>query len=73
MGKAQGKKVEAKSVAAQTIKAQPVFGQIEPSLRPCASRAENAILGEGWLISNTSCKKLKRLGVEKEAKTGKGP
>ena len=40
MGKAQGKKVVSDSVAAQTIEAQPVFGQIEPSKRPRASRAQ---------------------------------
>jgi hypothetical protein len=40
MGVAQGKKVLSDGVAAQTIEAQPVFGQIEPSKRPRASRAE---------------------------------
>jgi len=40
MGVAQGKKVSGDSVAARTIEAQPVFGQIEPSQRPRASRAE---------------------------------
>src|SRR6266481_2528168 len=40
MGVAQGKKVSSDGVAAQTIEAQPVFGQIEPSKRPRASRAE---------------------------------
>jgi hypothetical protein len=40
MGVAQGKKVLSDGVAAQTIEAQPVFGQIEPSQRPGASRAE---------------------------------
>jgi len=33
---AQGKKVASDGVAAQTIEAQPVFGQIEPSKRPRA-------------------------------------
>ena len=33
---AQGKKVVSDGVAAQTIEAQPVFGQIEPSKRPRA-------------------------------------
>src|ERR1700741_5202576 len=40
MGVAQGKKVLSDGVAAQTIEAQPVFGQIEPSQRSGASRAE---------------------------------
>jgi hypothetical protein len=40
MGVAQGKKVLSDGVAAQTIEAQPVFGQIEPAQRPGASRAE---------------------------------
>jgi len=40
MGVAQGKKVLSDGVAAQTIEAKPVFGQIEPSQRPRASRAE---------------------------------
>ena len=37
MGVAQGKKVSSDGVAAQTIEAQPVFGQIKPSQRPGAS------------------------------------
>jgi hypothetical protein len=37
MGVAQGKKVLSDGVAAQTIEAQPVFGQIKPSKRPRAS------------------------------------
>src|ERR1700722_10877308 len=40
MGEAQGKKVVSDSVAAQTIEAQPVLGQIKPSEMPGASRAE---------------------------------
>jgi hypothetical protein len=43
MGVAQGKKVSSDGVAAQTIEAQPVFGQIEPSKRPRTSRAEQQI------------------------------
>ena len=46
MGEAQGKKVASDGVAAQTIEAQPVFGQIKPSQRPGASRAEHASSGE---------------------------
>ena len=40
MGVSPGEESRADSVAAQTIEAQPVFGQIEPSQRPRASRAE---------------------------------
>jgi hypothetical protein len=40
MGVSPGEESRANSVAAQTIEAQPVFGQIEPSQRPRASRAE---------------------------------
>jgi hypothetical protein len=42
MGVAQ-EESRANSVAAQTIEAQPVFGQIEPSQRPRASRAESQV------------------------------
>jgi hypothetical protein len=40
MGVSPGEESRVDSVAAQTIEAQPVFGQIEPSQRPRASRAE---------------------------------
>src|ERR1700720_495904 len=40
MGVSPGEESRVDSVAAQTIEAQPVFGQIEPSKRPRASRAE---------------------------------
>jgi hypothetical protein len=40
MGASPGEESRVDSVAAQTIEAQPVFGQIEPSQRPRASRAE---------------------------------
>ncbi len=40
MGVSPGEESGVDSVAAQTIEAQPVFGQIEPSQRPRASRAE---------------------------------
>jgi len=39
-GRSPGEESRIDSVAAQTIEAQPVFGQIEPSKRPRASRAE---------------------------------
>src|SRR5260370_37081113 len=40
MGVSPGEESRVDSVAAQTIEAQPVFGQIEPSKRRRASRAE---------------------------------
>src|SRR5579863_10263914 len=40
MGVSPGEESRVDSVAAQTIEAQPVFGQIEPSKRPRASRVE---------------------------------
>src|SRR5579859_8101546 len=40
MGVSPGEESRVDGVAAQTIEAQPVFGQIEPSQRPRASRAE---------------------------------
>ena len=40
MGVSPGEESRVDSVAAQTIEAQPIFGQIEPSKRPRASRAE---------------------------------
>ena len=46
MGVSPGEESRADSVAAQTIEAQPVFGQIEPSQRPRASRAEITHPGE---------------------------
>jgi len=46
MGVAQGKKVSSDGVAAQTIEAEPVFGQIEPSKRPRASACWTTISGE---------------------------
>jgi hypothetical protein len=69
MGVSPGEESRVDSVAAQTIEAQPVFGQIEPSKRPRASRAEPqvrekmAILGLG--------KRSKRFGAGKETKEGK--
>src|ERR1700741_5224726 len=70
MGVAQGKKVLSDGVAAQTIEAQPVFGQIEPSQRPGASRAEPQ-LRERWRASVQLGKRSERFGVGKETKGGK--
>jgi hypothetical protein len=66
MGEAQGKKVVSDSVASQTIEAQPVFGQIKPSQRPGASRAETQSWEKTWPISVMLYKKYEQLGEEKE-------
>ena len=66
MGEAQGKKVVSDGVAAQTIEAQPVFGQIKPSQRPGASRAETQSWEKTWLISVMLYKRSEQLGEEKE-------
>jgi len=71
MGEAQGKKVVSDSVASQTIKAQPVFGQIKPSQRPGASRAETQSWEKKWLISVRLHKRSERSGEEKETQCGK--
>ena len=71
MGVSPGEESRVDSVAAQTIEAQPVFGQIEPSQRPSASRAETQPWEKSWLISVLPYKRLERLGVEKETEYGK--
>src|SRR5579862_9609714 len=71
MGEIQGKKVVSDGVAYQTIEALPVFGQIKPSWRPGASRAETQSWEKKWLISVTMYKRSKQLGVEKETQYGK--
>jgi hypothetical protein len=71
MGEAQGKKVVSDSVASQTIEAQPVFGQIKPSQRPGASRAETQSWEKKWLISVRLHKRSERSGEEKETQCGK--
>jgi hypothetical protein len=70
MGVSAGEESRANSVAAQTIEAQPVFGQIEPSQRPRASRAEH-LPGRRWWASFLLRKMSKQFGVEKETKEGK--
>ena len=70
-GRSPGEESCCDSVAAQTIEAQPVFGQIEPSQRPGASRADTQSQEKRWLISVVPCKGLERLGVEKETECGK--
>jgi hypothetical protein len=68
---AEGKKVLSDGVAAQTIEAQPVFGQIEPSKRPRASRAEPqvrekmAILGLTWQEVETVRRRKRNEGRQK--------
>jgi hypothetical protein len=71
MGVAQGKKVASGGVAAQTIEAQPVFGQIKPSKRPGASGAEQQS-EKRWRISVGLHKRSNRFTVEKETMCGKG-
>jgi hypothetical protein len=56
---------------AQTIEAQPVFGQIEPSRRPGASRAEAQPREMSWLVSVLPYKRLERSRVKKETQCGK--
>src|ERR1700751_5287705 len=53
MGEIQGKKVVGEGFAYKTMEAQPVFGQIKPSWRPGASRAETQSWEKKWLISVT--------------------
>jgi hypothetical protein len=60
-GEAQGKKVVSDGVASQTIEAQPVFGQIKPSQRPGASRAETQSWEKRWLISVMLYKRSEQL------------
>ena len=66
-----GEESRCDGVAAQTIEAQPVFGQIEPSQRPGASRAEPQ-MRRGWRASVRPGKRSVRFGVGKETKGGQG-
>ena len=70
MGVSPGEESRVDSVAAQTIEAQPVFGQIEPSQRPRASRAEPQVR-EKMAGFGSAGKRSKRFGVGKETKEGK--
>src|SRR6266478_9657807 len=78
MGVAQGKKVSSDGVAAQTIEAQPVFGQIEPSKRPRASRAEPQVrekmagLGLTWQEVETVRRKKRNEGRQKAISSAQG-
>ena len=71
MGVSPGEESRVDSVAAQTIEAQPVFGQIEPSKRPRASRAEPqvrekmAILGLTWQEVETVRRRKRNEGRQK--------
>ena len=66
MGVSPGEESRFDSVASQTIEAQPVFGQIKPSQRPGASRAETQSWEKTWPISVMLYKKSEQLGEEKE-------
>ncbi|MDE5456035.1 hypothetical protein GWE18_25050 [Bradyrhizobium sp. CSA112] len=66
MGVSPGEESRFDSVAAQTIEAQPVFGQIKPSQRPGALRAETQSREKTWLISVMLYKRSEQLGEEKE-------
>src|SRR5712664_1601300 len=71
MGVSPGEESRVDSVAAQTIEAQPVFGQIEPSKRPRASRAEPqarekmAIRGLTWQEVETVRRRKRNEGRQK--------
>ena len=71
MGVSPGEESRVDSVAAQTIEAQPVFGQIEPSQRPRASRAEPqvrekmAVLGLTWQEVETVRRRKRNEGRQK--------
>jgi hypothetical protein len=66
-GRSPGEESRCDSVAAQTIEAQPVFGQIEPSQRPGASRAEPKVREKVLALVRLG-KRSARFGVEKETK-----
>ena len=70
-GRSPGEESRFDGVAAQTIEAQPVFGQIEPSQRPGASRADTQSREKRWLISIVPYKRLERFSAEKETECGK--
>ena len=70
MGVSPGEESRVDSVAAQTIEAQPIFGQIEPS-RGHVRRVLNRKSGRRWRVSVQSGKRSERFGVGKETKGGK--
>jgi hypothetical protein len=71
MGVSPGEESRVDSVAAQTIEAQPFFGQIEPSKRARASRAEPqvrekmAVLGLTWQEVETVRRRKRNEGRQK--------
>ena len=69
-GRSPGEESRFDGVAAQTIEAQPVFGQIEPSQRP-GGRALNDKPGRRWRSSVRQGKRTLRFGVGKETKEDK--
>src|SRR6516164_2831238 len=60
-GRSPGEESRCDGVASQTVEAQPVFGQIEPSQRPGASRAETQPREMSWLFSVLLHKKFERV------------
>src|ERR1700757_2487370 len=70
MGVSPGEESRCDGVAAQTIEAQPVFGQIEPSKRPRASRAQPQVRRR-WRASVRLGKRSKCFSVGKETKEDK--
>ena len=69
MGVSPGEESRVDSVAAQTIEAQPVFGQIEPSKRPRASRAEPQVR-EKMAIIGLTWQEVETVRRRKETKEG---
>ena len=68
-GRSPGEESRFDGVAAQTIEAQPVFGQIEPSQRP-GDRVLNHKSGRRWPASVRPGKRSVRFGVGKETREG---
>ena len=62
----QGKKVDSDGVAAQTIEAQPVFGQIKPKRGQALACLEQYPREKTWRISIAKNKGAQRTSVEKE-------
>jgi hypothetical protein len=72
MGVSPGEESRINGVAAQTIEAQPVFGQIKPSQRPGASHAETRSWEKTWLISVMLYKRLNSWAKKKKHNAGNG-
>src|SRR5271165_5350790 len=63
---AQGKKVDSDGVAAQSIEAQPFFGQIKPKRGQALACLEPHPREKTWRISTYENKGAQRTSVEKE-------